>query len=116
MKPKTQEESVDLARLANILSTWVEVGSEHYEYCRAWADYWIGDREMPGKGIATGTPRKDSDFHVYSDALACVTFGWSGRVSYHIERVQRRMRENPLLDKFPLAARVGVPQVREGKE
>jgi len=106
--------SDDLSRLAALLSTWVE--GERAEYCKAWAEYWKSETaEKPGKGVGVGTPRKDSDYHVYSEALACVTFGWEGRASLHIERVQRRMRTTPVLRKFPLAARAGVPQVRDGK-
>jgi hypothetical protein len=100
--------------LAAALSAWVE--GEHAAYCKDWATYWEGKGEKPGKGPAIGQPLKDSDAHVYSEALACVKFGWKGRAHAHLERVKRRMKTTPLLTKFPLAARVGVPQVWDGKQ
>ena len=104
-----------LSALATALSEWV---ADKYLKgdCDVWAEYWAGTREeKPTSRTNMGVPRKDSDFHVFSDALACVKMGWASKAEFHSERVFRRMRANPVLDKFPTAARVGVPQVRDGK-
>lgn len=110
-----QHQSPSLAFLAFTLSTWVE--GERAAYCQAWAAYWGGTGNKPGKlDAGGGVPRKDSDYHVFSDALACVKFGWEGKAAAHLARVQMRMKATPLLNKFPVAARVGTPQPRDGKE
>lgn len=106
--------SPSLALLAFTLSTWVE--GEHAPYCQAWAAYWGGTGDKPGKGPKIGQCRRDSDAYVYSEALACVVYGWEGKAAAHLARVQRRMKETPVLVKFPLAASVGTPQVRTGRE
>ena len=107
-------QSSSLQYLAFTLSTWVE--GERAAYCQAWAAYYGGTGERPGKGPANGQPRKDSDFFVFCEALAAVKFGWERKAAAHIERVERRMRQTPVLVKFPLAAAVNVPQVRDGKQ
>ena len=104
-----------LAELAARLSAWVVPG-ELQAYCSAWAAYWNGECEKPGKGPANGQPLKDSAFDVYCNALACVKFGWEDKADSHLKRVNLRMKSTPVLRKFPLAARVGTPQVRDGKE
>lgn len=104
---------IALARLADLLSTWVD--GERREYCLMWAAYHRGNGEKPGKP-GDGVPRKDSDFYVYSEALACVRFGWASKAHLHEERIERCMRRTPKLEKFPLAVRVGVPQPWDGKE
>jgi len=104
-----------LAELAQTLADWVSEEALKSQ-CAQWAAYWIGEREKPTGKTGYGQPLKDSDFHVFSDALACVKMGWASKSEFHAERVARRTRANPVLDKFPTAARVGVPQVRDGKE
>ena len=107
-------QSPSLQFLAFTLSTWVE--GERAAYCQAWAAYYGGTGDKPGKGPANGQPRKDSDFFVFCEALAAVKFGWERKAAAHIERVERRMRQTPVLVKFPLALAVNVPQVRDGKQ
>ena len=104
-----------LSELAALLSVWV-APSELQADCSAWAAYWKGEGDKPGKGPANGVPLKDSDYHVFSEALACVKFGWERKADAHLERVNRRMKSTPVLTRFPLAARVGTPQPRAGKE
>lgn len=104
---------IALARLADLLASWVD--GERREYCLSWAAYHRGNGEKPGKP-GDGVPRKDSDFYVYSEALACVRFGWASKAHLHEERIERCMRRTPKLEKFPLAVRVGVPQPWDGKE
>lgn len=108
--------NADLSALATLLASWLHDGFLKGD-CEVWSAYWAGKRaEKPRNRTGLGQPRKDSDFHVFSEALACVKFGWEARAAYHTERVERRMKKTPVLEKFPLAARVGVPQVRTGKE
>ena len=104
-----------LAELAALLSAWV-VPVELKADCRAWAAYWKGEGDKPGKGPANGQPLKDSAFDVYCNALACVKFGWEDKADSHLKRVNMRMKNTPVLTRFPLAVRVGTPQVRDGKE
>lgn len=112
-KPKT---SPKLSALATLLASWLHP-STLQDDCIALEQYWKGERhEKPVAYSKLGVPRKDSDFHVFSEALACVRYGWEGKADQHTERVKRRMKNTPILIKFPLAARVGVPQVRDGKE
>ena len=109
-------QSASLAFLAFRLSQWVE--GERAEHCLAWAKYYSSEVEMekPGRGPSNGVPLKDSAFDVYCNALACVKFGWEDKADSHLKRVNMRMKNTPVLRKFPLAVRVGTPQVRVGKE
>lgn len=107
-------QSTPLAFLAFRLSQWVE--GERADYCKAWAAYYAGEGDKPGRGPANGVPLKDSAFDVYCNALACVKFGWEDKANSHLERVNRRIKSTPVLTRFPLAARVGTPQPRVGKE
>lgn len=106
--------SPSLAFLAFTLSTWAD--GDKAAYCQAWAAYWGGTGDKPGKGPKLGQPVKDSDGFIFSEALACVKFGWEGKAAAHLERVVRRMKATPVLTKFPLAVSVGTPQVRTGRE
>ena len=109
-----QHPSSALAFLAFTLSTWVD--GERAEYCQQWATYWQSGGEKPGKGPVLGTMRKDSDAFVFGEALACVRYGWESKAASHLARVQRRMKATPALVRFTLAAYVGAPQVRDGRQ
>lgn len=106
--------STALAYLAFRLSQWVD--GERAEYCQQWAAYWQSGEGKPSKGPHCGQPLKDSDFFVFCEALAVVKFGWISKAEIHLQRVNRRMSATPVLTRFPLAARVGAPQVRDGKQ
>lgn len=104
-----------LSELASTLSKWVadeRIGA----LCAEWSAYWAGERpEKPEGKIGLGVPRKDSDFQAFSDAFFCVKMGLASRSEFHAERVFRKMRTGPVLDKFPTQPVFNVPQARDGK-
>ena len=101
-----------LSSLASLLSTWVD--GERSEYCLAWAKYYKEGGEKPGKS-GDKPALKDSDYFVYQESLACVRFGWASKAHLHAERVERRMRQTPKLEKFPAGRVWSIPQPWGGK-
>ena len=108
----TTTQSSALANLAVLLSIWVE--GDRREYCLSWARYYREGGEKPGKS-GDKPALKDSDYFVYQEALECVRFGWSSIAHQHAERVERRMRQTPKLEKFPAGRVWSIPQPWDGK-
>jgi len=104
-----------LASLASTLSKWV-ADERLAALCAEWSQYWAGTcPHKPEGNTGKGMPQKDSDFHVFSECLACVKMGWAGKSEFHAERLFRRMKSSPVLDKFPTRPDFNIPQVRDGK-
>lgn len=110
MKPHTNQQ---LAHLASVLSTWVD--GELAAYAMQWAAYRAGTGEKPGRGPYMGNPMKDSDYWVFTEALACVRFGWASKAEAHLGRVELRMKSNPKIARFMVVPAAVIPQVRTGK-
>lgn len=112
---KTTPPNARLASLANLLATWPD-REDLRQSCLEWEAYWRGKSSEKPAPVKTGVAFRDSDYHVFCEAFACVRFGWASKAHLHTERTERRMRQTPVLTRYPLAARVGTPQVRDGKE
>ena len=110
MKPNTNKQ---LAHLAAVLSTWVD--GELADYAMQWAAYRAGTGDNPGRGPYIGNPMKDSDYYVFTEALACVRFGWAGKAEAHLARVGLRMKYHPKITHFMIVPAAVIPQVRTGK-
>jgi hypothetical protein len=111
MKPHT---NTNLAHLAYVLSTWVD--GDLSTYAIAWASYRAGTGELPGPGPSIGNPVRDSDYWVFTEAMACVRFGWAGKAEAHLNRVEFRMKYTPKITRFSIVPIPVIPQVRTGRD
>jgi hypothetical protein len=100
--------------LAAHIAGWLEESPIQAE-CYAWYLYWSGEGFKPETLVKVPTPLKDSDFFVFVNALNCVRYGWESLADGHINKVLIRQKATPVLNRFPVAVRVALPQVRDGK-
>lgn len=113
MKPHTA-----LHPLAKRLAQWLP--AEHTElraHCEALAAFHIGEvKSVEGRRFTLPAALKDSDYFVFCEALAACEYGWVGKAHVHLERVERRVKNAPILVIRKAASVANIPQVRDGKE